>query len=266
MNDHMKLEVLLATMRQTDDRVLDNMAVTTDVVVCNQNEEKTDYRAYDRNGRQVRWYDFREKGVGLNRNNALLRATGDICILADDDITYTPDYEKTILRAFRENPDADMILFNIQSLPGEHRYVAKRKHRVQQHNCGKYGAVRIAFRRMSVIKNAICFNQLFGGGSMFTAGEDTMFIRDSLRKGLKVIAVPDCILKLNDTRPSTWFTGYDRKYFEDMGSSYYYHFHCLAVPCLVIQLIKRRKTLLQKTSFFQALRYMIHGVNKFRKL
>jgi hypothetical protein len=119
---------------------------------------------------------------------------------------------------------------------------------------------------MSVIKNAVCFNQLFGGGSMFTAGEDTMFIRDSIRKGLKVIAVPQCILKLNDLRPSTWFTGYDQKYFEDMGSSYYYHFRRLAIPCLVLQLLKRRKTLLQDVGFSQALQYVVKGVNKYKNL
>jgi glycosyltransferase involved in cell wall biosynthesis len=262
----MTLEVLLATMGQCDDTVLDQMAIASDVLVCNQNNQKTEYRTYEKNGCKVRWYDFCEKGVGLNRNNALLRATGDICILADDDITYCPGYQEIILNAFRENPEADLILFNIESLPGEHRYTAKKKHSVWLHNCGKYGAVRIAFRRMSVIKNAVCFNQLFGGGSMFTAGEDTMFIRDSLRKGLKVIAVPQCILKLNDLRPSTWFTGYDQKYFEDMGSSYYYHFRRLAIPCLVLQLLKRRKTLLQDVGFSQALQYVVKGVNKYKNL
>ena len=266
MNESMRLEVLLATMHQVDDVVLKDMAVTTDVVVCNQNENNTDYRVYDRNGHRVHWYDFCEKGVGLNRNNALLRATGDICILADDDITYFPGYEEIILKAFRENPDADLILFNIESLPGEYRYKVKKKQSVWLHNCGKYGAVRIAFRRMRVLKNSICFNQLFGGGSMFTAGEDTMFIRDCIRRGLKVIAVPDCILKLRDSRPSTWFEGYDQKYFEDMGSSYYYHFRYLAIPCLVIQLLKRRKIILQGISFLQAFRYAVEGVRKYRLL
>ena len=262
----MKLEVLLATMNQEDDQVLETMGIATDVLVCNQNDENSGYRVYEKNGYRVRWYDFREKGVGLNRNNALFRATGDICILADDDITYDPGYQETILRTFRENPDADMILFNIHSLPGEHRYAAKKKHRVWLHNCGKYGAVRIVFRRMSVIKNAVCFNQLFGGGAMFTAGEDNMFIRDCIRKGLKVIAVPDYILKLNDARPSTWFHGYDRKYFEDMGSSYRYHFRQLAVPCLVLQMLKRRNTLLQEVSFRQAFSYATAGVKKYKEL
>lgn len=262
----MKLEVLLATMNQKDDSILDRMAVNSDVVVCNQNDHRHEYLFYQRNGFHVRWYDFMEKGVGLNRNNALFRSTADICILADDDISYYPNYEQTILDAFRDNPDADLILFNIESLPGEYRYRARKKHRVWLHNCGKYGAVRIAFRRMSIIKNAVCFNQLFGGGSMFTAGEDTMFIRDSIRKGLKVIAVPDCILKLNNSRPSTWFAGYNQKYFEDMGSSYFYHFRRLALPCVLLQLIKKRKKVLTDVGLFQAFSYAVRGVRAYKNL
>ena len=74
----MNLEVLLATIDQKDDSVLDEMKVKSDVIVCNQTNEKTDYRIYTKNDHQVRWYDFQERGVGLNRNNALLRATADI--------------------------------------------------------------------------------------------------------------------------------------------------------------------------------------------
>ena len=60
----MKLEVLLATIDQTDDSVLDEMKVTTDIIVCNQNKDKSGYRGYTKNGYQVRWYDFQERGVG----------------------------------------------------------------------------------------------------------------------------------------------------------------------------------------------------------
>lgn len=265
-HETMTLQILLATMNRQDDSVLDEMAVSSDILVCNQNSTATDYCRYERKNRTVHWYNFQEKGVGLNRNNGLFRAEGDICLLADDDVTYLPGYEATVLDAFCRHPDADMILFNIVSPPDQPRYITKQTQRIRRHNCGKFGAVRIAFRRMSVIKNAVCFNQLFGGGSMFTAGEDTMFIRDCIRKGLKVIAVPDCILTLREDRPSTWFEGFNQKYFEDMGSSYYYHFHFLAAPCLALQLWRRRKTILKEIDFWQALAYGIRGIHRYQSL
>lgn len=262
----MKLEVLLATLHQDNDVVLDEMALTTDVLVCNQNESKTAYHCYSKKNYQVRWYDFQEKGVGLNRNNALFRATADICLLADDDVTYLPGYEDTVLNAFRNHPDADVILFNVNSPVGQVRYITQHNKWIGRHNCGKFGAVRIAFRRMRVIKSAVCFNQLFGGGAQFTAGEDTMFIRDCIRKGLKVLAVPEYILTLREDRPSTWFEGYNQKYFEDMGSSYTYHFGCLAVPCMMLQIFRRRKTLLKDTGFFRAMSYGMEGIKRFKSL
>jgi hypothetical protein len=56
----MKLEVLLATMNQDDDSVLDEMAVTSNILVCNQNLDKTAYTCYQKHDYHVRWFDFQE--------------------------------------------------------------------------------------------------------------------------------------------------------------------------------------------------------------
>jgi len=262
----MKLEVLIATMNQPDDSLLDAMGIHSDVIVCNQNELTTDYREYIKSGYKVRWYDFQERGVGLNRNNALLRATGTVCLLADDDVLYEEDYEKKILAAFKKNPKADVILFNIYSERGEKRSNTSKNIRVHKYNCGRYGAVRIAFRRMSVIKNAISFNQLFGGGCMFTAGEDNIFIKACLDKGLRVIAVPECILRLTDQRPSTWYTGHNSKFYEDFGSGYYCNFGNLAYIITFLQLIRRRKKMLGDYPFFKAWKHARDGIKKYKRL
>ena len=262
----MKLEILLATMNQPDDSLLDTMGVASDVIVCNQNTESTGFRRYERKGRTVRWYDFQEKGVGLNRNNALHRAQGDICLLADDDVVYYEGYEAMILSAFERFPKADLIFFNIESPTGEKRTLDPRPKRVSLLNCGRYGAVRIAFRRMSVIKHAVSFNQLFGGGCMFTAGEDTMFIRACLKKGLRAVAVPDCILRLSDLRPSTWFEGYNQKFFEDFGASFYCHYGILAAPMTLVQLFRQRRKWLKEYSIPEAWRLARKGIARYKSL
>lgn len=262
----MKLEVLLATMNQIDDSVLDAVRLHSDVIVCNQTDNKTGYRQYIKEGYNVRWYDFQERGVGLNRNNALLRATGDICLLADDDIIFEQNYEKTVLDAFVQNPKADIILFNIYDEHGQKRSDSSKIIRVRKHNCGRYGAVRIAFRRMSVIKNAISFNQLFGGGCIFTAGEDNIFLRDCIDKGLHVIAVPDCILSLTNYRSSTWYNGHNQKFYEDFGSGYYCHFGNMATFVTLFQLIRRRKVMLNDYPLLLAWKHARNGVKKYRQL
>ncbi len=262
----MKLEILLATMNQPDDTFLDSMKVNSDIIVCNQNNERTGYKQYKKGSYNVRWYDFEEKGVGLNRNNALLRSTADICLLADDDVIFEDGYEKIILDAFEKNPDADVILFNRYSVDGSKRSESTKIQKVKLHNSGKYGAVRIAFRRLSVIKHSITFNQLFGGGCMFSAGEDSMFINRCLRCKLKAIAVPECILRLADRRPSTWFNGYNQKFFEDYGSLYCCHFGNFAIIVSLLQLIKKRKKWLQNYPLLKAWKHMRDGIKKYKNL
>lgn len=262
----MNIEVLLATIDQKNDAILDAMKVQSDVIVCNQIPDKTNYACYSRNGYQVRWYDFQERGVGLNRNNALLRATAEICLVADDDVLYEDDYVQTVLTAFEKNPKADVIIFNTYLKNGEKRAKYKKPIRISFLNCGRYGAYRIAFRRMSVIKNAISFNQLFGGGCMFSAGEDTMFLHSCLQKGLRVIAVPDCILRRVDRRPSTWFFGHNQKYYEDFGSGFYCHFGNLAWIAAFLQLIRRRKTMLGDYPFWEAWKNARVGIRKYKNM
>ena len=262
----MTLEILLATLGQKDDGVLSRMGISSACTVCNQGAERMESRCYERNGHSVRWYDFPETGVGLNRNNALFRASGEICLLADDDVRYVDGYERVILDAFRAHPKADVILFQLYDPSGALRSSETRVRRIHRYNCGRYGAVRIAFRRMSVLKNGISFHLLFGGGARYTAGEDTIFLRDCIRKGLVVISVPDPILHLTNDRPSTWFHGYDRKFFEDLGVSYCYYYGRLAGIVTLLQLIRKRKVWTSEASVLERWRIARSGIKQFRLL
>jgi ABC-type glycerol-3-phosphate transport system permease component len=64
------------------------------------------------------------------------------------------------------------------------------------------------------------FNTMFGGGCRYSCGEDTLFLRECLRKGLKIVAVPAALASIQDG-DSTWFDGYTDKYFFDKGVLYY---------------------------------------------
>ncbi len=262
MNDT-RLEVLLATINQTDDSVLEAMKVKTDILVCNQNANSFSSSSYSKNGHHVFWLNFPEKGVGLNRNNALMRSKADICLLADDDVIFFDDYEKIILTAFHENPKADVILFNIVS-EDKPRFVAKKTMRVRRANCGRFGAVRIAFRRSSIIKKRICFSLLFGGGAEFSAGEDTEFLLDCIKNGLRVIAVPRTILKLDQKSESTWFAGYNDKFFFDTGFSYTSHYGAFAKLFGLLFLLKNHKKILTELSFKDAMHNFVLGCKKYK--
>lgn len=214
----MKLEVLVAAMNQTDYSLVDKMKITTDVIVGNQCD-KNEIVHINRQGNRITYLSFNEKGVGLNRNNSLMRSQGDVLLFADDDMVYVDGYEEIVLKEFRENPDADVIIFNIKETVPE-RYVIKKKFRVHWYNFMRFGAVRIAVKRKCVQEKGIFFNLCFGGGAQYAHGEDTLFLLECIKKRLKVYAVPNFIAELTDSRESTWFEGYNDAYFRDTGVLY----------------------------------------------
>lgn len=214
----MKIQVLVATMNQTDYSLVKKMNIKTDAIIGNQCDHNS-VETFDTDGNRIVYLNFHEKGVGLNRNNALMRADADICLFADDDMVYDDDYSQTVKQAFLENPDADVVVFNLrEKIPT--RKLITRKTRVGYLNYLRYGTARVAVRLDSVKKCGIYFNQCFGGGTEHCHGEDNLFLAACLQKGLKIYAVPAYIAELTEERPSSWDTGYDAKYIKDQGVLY----------------------------------------------
>ena len=142
----MKIQVLVATMYQKNHTLLKKMNIKSNAIIGNQcncnGVEKFKYNEHD-----ITYLNFNEKGVGLNRNNALMRATGDICLFADDDMIYKDNYVEIVEKAFNENPKADVLIFNlIEKNP--RRYIIKKKCKINYFNYMRYGTARIAVRKM----------------------------------------------------------------------------------------------------------------------
>lgn len=235
----MKIQVLVATMHQKNHTLLKKMNIKSNAIIGNQcncnGVEKFKYNEHD-----ITYLNFNEKGVGLNRNNALMRATGDICLFADDDMIYKDNYVEIVEKAFNENPKADVLIFNlIEKNP--RRYIIKKKCKINYFNYMRYGTARIAVKLKSIKENAIYFNQCFGGGTEHCHGEDNLFLTECLNKKLNIYAIPEYIATLTEERESTWEQVTIDKYLEDQGYLYkkisprFYKVLCLQ------NAIKRRK-------------------------
>ena len=109
----MKVQVLVATMHQTDHSLPARMGLQTDAIIANQCD-LNNVEEFDFQGHIMKMFSFAERGVGLNRNNALMRADGDICLFADDDMVYVDKYADIVRRSFEHLPDADVIFFNLK--------------------------------------------------------------------------------------------------------------------------------------------------------
>lgn len=210
-----RIEVLCATMHQTNiDLKYKQMNIKTDVVFANQ-ADRFAYEEKEIDGNSVKVITTKYRGVGNNRNFALLNATSEICMIADDDIVYENEYAERVSEAYDLTPDADVIVFNCKR--SKKTKEIKKVKRVRFWNFMRYGAVSITARTDSLKRSHIMFSQMFGGGSPYCSGEDNLFMKDIIFKRLKVYAYPSYIATINDER-STWFEGYTKKYFFDHGA------------------------------------------------
>lgn len=214
-DNFMKMEVLISTYNKNDVSFTEKMNLQSDVVIGNQ-IKKNKKISLKKNFGDIKIICSNTRGVAYNRNITLDNSSAEICLLGDDDLVYVNNYPSIIVNRFKENPDVDVIVFNLYE-PIKKRFIIRKKFRVNHLNYMRFGAVRIAFKRKSILDNKIRFDVRFGPGGEIPIGEDTIFLRDCLASGLKILAVPDYILSLTEERESTWFKGYTENYFLNKG-------------------------------------------------
>lgn len=211
-----KFEVLCVTMHQKDFSKVQEMNLHSNVFFANQ-ADRTGLEEMEFEGCRARMLTTDTRGVGINRNMTLQYAQGDICLFADDDIAYYDDMERKILDEFAAHPDADIIIFHLDT-------DSERKQRSysRTQKCGRFsrmpwGAVRVAFRLNAVRKANVWFTTLFGGGCVFPSGEDSMWLKDAKKKGLSFYVSKQTIGRIS-MEDSSWFTGYNEKFFFGKGA------------------------------------------------
>lgn len=257
------LEVLVAAVQENDITLAEKMNLRTDAVICNQCQE-TGAAEFHRGGSRIRTYNSDTRGVGRNRNEALMRAEGERVLFADEDIVYDDDYEEKILRAFREHPEADILMFNVAAVEERRTYENRRCKRVRWYNYGRYPTYSICARLDSLRRANVWFSLLYGGGAPYSNGEDSLFLHDCLRKGLYIVSVPVNIGReqRREDGSSTWFTGYNEKFFYDRGVLYHDLYGHLQRPMALRFLLAHREKLCSEMSVQQAYRIMVRGMKR----
>lgn len=215
-----KFEILCVTMHQNDFSKLKEMNVHSDIVYANQCNH-TSYEELCFDGEHTaKMISTQTRGVGINRNTALMYAEGEICLFADDDVVYCDDMEEKVVREFDNHPDADIFIFNLTTDDEKRKQKQyKKTRRCTPWEKMPWAGFRIAIRLNSVRKANIWFTTLFGGGCVFPSGEDSMWLLDAKRKGLRLCVSEEVIGQVSFAA-STWFTGHDESFFFGKGAFY----------------------------------------------
>lgn len=253
----------MSVMNQKDHSIIKTSNINSDIIVVNQSDENR-VEEFEYKNHAVKFMTFNERGVGLSRNTALMRADADIVLFADDDVTYHDGYADKIIAAFQNNPSADIIMFNLSSTNNERPsgdHVSRK--RVRKYNSLKYGTYRMAGRLDSLRNKNLNFSLLFGGGAKYSSGEDSLFIFSALNSGLKIIAEPISIGEVSH-QESTWFSGYSDKFFYDKGVLYsHLSRHFAKLLCLQF-ILRKYATFNTKTPRVKLLKQMLNGVKDSR--
>lgn len=249
---------MASVMNQTADQIVSRMQLASDAVIINQCDRLA-YEELQQDEYRIRFFSFPDRGVGRSRNEAILRADGDICLFSDEDIVYEPGYAQAIAREFENRPDADMILFNVTVEEARRTYHITGRSRVHWYNCGRYGAVSFAVRRESLLASGVTFSLLFGGGARYSNGEDSLFLRAFMKKGYRVYTAPVTIAREMGGE-STWFTGYGEKFFYDRGVLYHYLYGRLARLMALRFLLAHREKMCGELGLRQAYCLMKKGI------
>lgn len=263
----LSVQVLVSSVNQDVKALAEKMKIETDAVIVNQCEGY-EYREWHTEPGRIQSFGMAERGVGLSRNTALLHARADICLFSDEDIVLEKGYEDIVREAYRQNPGADMILFNVRVSPERRTYWNERVKRVRWYNYGRYPAYSISGKLEALRRANVHFSLLFGGGAKYSNGEDSLFLKDCLKAGMRIYAVPACIGEevLRESGESTWFHGFTEKFFKDRGVLYYYLYGKLAGLFAFRFLYKNKKEMCVKTPIRRAYRLMEEGIRSQKRL
>lgn len=263
----MNLEVLISCMNQQDEKIAEQTGIQTDTLIINQcpqpeilNEMKSDQKmtgVRNQTHVNIRMLDTNTRGLSKSRNLAIRHAVGDVCLLCDDDEQLDSSYEDTILKAYEALPDADIICFRISNQPSR---LKQETQRLTKWTAMRIASWQITFRRESILKSGIRFDEDMGAGTGNGGGEEVKFLRDCIKAGLKAYYVPKSIGTVAQT-DSTWFRGFDRDFFYKRGITNRY---MLGLPVSILYAayytLVKRDLYKEYVTTWQSFKYTLDGI------
>lgn len=263
----MNLEVLISCMNQQDMKIAEQTGVQTDALVINQcpQLEYSDDASSDRNifavqnssRSNIRMLSTNTRGLSKSRNLAIQHAVGDVCLICDDDEQLGSSYEKIILNAYEALPNADIICFRIANQPSR---LKQKEQRLTKWTAMRIASWQITFRRESILKSGVRFDEDMGAGTGNGGGEEVKFLRDCIKAGLKAYYVPKSIGTVAQTE-STWFRGFDQDFFYKRGVTNRY---MLGLPIAILYAIYysyvKRNLYKPYVTTWQSFKYTLDGI------
>ncbi|MCX7550553.1 glycosyltransferase family 2 protein [Xanthomarina sp. F2636L] len=238
------LEILVATTNRNSLDFINNMFKNNvlenyQVLIINQTSENMLLESDKPNIRVINSF---ETGLSRSRNLAIQHAIGDICLLSDDDVIYLKNFEKQILKSYKELPGAGVITF--KTLTPNNKPYSKYPEKIigLESFYRKVLSIEISFKKEIIIENKLFFDENFGLGSVFQDCENRLFLEEVLKnKQINAYFSPEFIVVHEPLSSSDDVTS-DRYMFARSALFYKYHgvLGWIYVCKLIFSLVNRK--------------------------
>lgn len=249
-------------MNRENHDLIPKMNIKSDAVVVNQGLD-FNRKVIEKNNFKVLWLDVDEKGLSKSRNMAVENSWGDICLIADDDLVYEDLVDLIVVNEFKKNPNADIIAFQVERTGALKKNFYPKARKLNFLTSMRVSSVEIAFKTKSINDHKIKFVENFGAGAKYSMGEENIFLFDCLRKGLNIYYVPIKIASLDNKRASSWFVGFNEKFFRDQGAVFTRMSKTFSYLLIFQYAIRKRKLYLKTISMKTAIIKMLEGRKEF---
>ena len=213
----------MSVMHQDGFDIAYKSKIESDLLIINQCD-KDGYEEITVNGFLWRMIYTTERGLSKSRNMALKNARGEICLLADDDEVFSGGYATAVVNAFNEVKNADVLVFNLNRTNVRKKRVYYKIKKVKKAPWYRgYNSPMIAFK-LNNIYDKISFNERFGSGTEWGGGEDILFLESVRKNYMKIYEYPFVIATIDYSKGSNWFSGFNEKYFYNLGAYDYFYY------------------------------------------
>ena len=191
----MKIEVLISCMYQKDASIIQRSNIQSDVLIINQCDENRteEFTFLNKEGDEckAKMIYTTERGLSKSRNMAIRNASGDICLICDDDERLEDDYAIQILNTFETSTmDIGAFKFHILGIPYINKTFWTVSRRINYRTALKISSIQIAFKRRVVLDNNLNFDEKIGSGMTKAGGEEKVFLHRCLECGLFIVYHP----------------------------------------------------------------------------
>lgn len=217
----MTLDIIVTTMHKSTEEIVamcDRMNINSNVIVCNQ-ANRFEKVILDHKNYKLTILTTDTRGLSLNRNIGIACSTADLLLFMDDDGVFVPNYVQLIKENF--SPKMMGAKFIVRSQNADRPLEEKNKStkKAKMFSLMSSGVCGFVIRRRFLLFHNLFFNVSYGAGTDMFCGEDSMFFKSLYRCTKSIYFIHEELATVEQST-STWFAGYDDRYFCVKGYIY----------------------------------------------